>query len=408
MQEKKLVIHISVPVVAIYLLAVTFVLEMRSVWTSIPRFGRVNDLLVLMLVAGTLLYVLSRKNYHGHFLNGMITTAALCAYMFIYYFYDQYIFGLYPKPVLRTILRMCLICLLCFAMREEHKQKMYEALENIILVVAVVSLFFWVFGSLLGIIHSNGVEYTTWTISGTEVAINKYYNLYFETQVQNFFGLKIMRNSAIFTESPMSSFMFCYAMLVELFKKKQISYKKIALLIVAVMSTFSTTGYVIVIVALFIKYLFSKTHSKVTAVLRMAVIPVVLIGLVLFIEQLLQNKFESSSGSVRIDDFIAGFKAWMDHPLMGNGYSNSAAILQYMSTSRMNNTGFSNSLLQILAYGGLYLLVPYVGAAVYGLYKIVRRRDWNEFAFVMIFIVMFIFTVTSFQMISLFTFFSIV
>ena len=408
MQDKKLVVKISLPAVAIYLLAVTFVLEMRSVWTSIPRFGRLNDLLVIMLISGALLYILSRRNYHGHFLDGMITTAALCGYMFIYYFYDQYIFGVYPKLVMRTILRMCVICLLCFAMRDEHKQKMYEALQNIILVIAIVSLFFWVSGSLLGIIHPNGVEYTTWTLNGTEVPINKYFNLYFETQMQNFFGVKIIRNSAIFTESPMSSFMFCYALLVELFKKKHMSYKRTALFVVAVLSTFSTTGYVIVIVALFFKYMLSQTHSKVTAVLRMAVVPAVLIFLVLFIEQLLQRKFESSSGSIRIDDIIAGFKAWTDHPLMGNGYSNSASILQYMSTSRMNNTGFSNSLLQILAYGGLYLLVPYIAAAAYGIFKIVRRRDWNELAFVSIFLVMFIFTVTSFQMLSFFTLFSIV
>ena len=408
MHERKLVIKVSVPVVAIYLLAMTFVIEMRSVWTSIPRLSRINDLLVIMLVGGALLYVLSRKNYHGHFLNGIITTAALCGYMFIYYFYDQYIYGLYPRLVMRTILRMCVICLLCFAMREEHKQKMFEAIENIVLIIAVVSLAFWFSGSLLGIIKPSGVEYTTWTISGTEVAINKYYNLYFETQIQNFFGLKIVRNSAIFTESPMSSFMFCYALLVELFKKKHTDYKQVGLLLLAVLSSFSTTGYVIVIAALFIKYMLTQTHNRVAAVLRMAVVPVVLIGLVLFIEQLLENKFESSSGSVRLDDFVAGFNAWMDHPIMGNGYSNSAAILQYMSTNRMNNTGFSNSLMQILSYGGLYLLAPYVGAAAYGIYKIVRRRDWNELAFVVIFLVMFVFTVTSFQMLSFFTFFSIV
>ena len=58
MQEKKLMINVSVPVVAVYILAVTFVFEMRSVWTTIPRFGMINNLLLLSLVVGTLLYVL--------------------------------------------------------------------------------------------------------------------------------------------------------------------------------------------------------------------------------------------------------------------------------------------------------------------------------------------------------------
>ncbi len=130
--------------------------------------------------------------------------------------------------------------------------------------------------------------------------------------------------------------------------------------------------------------------------------------MIIVVEQLLETKMDSTSGSARMDDFVAGFKAWMDHPLMGNGFSNNSAILQYMSTYRIKNTGFSNSLMQILSYGGLYLLAPYVGAAVYGIYKIMRKRDWNELAFTVLFIVMFVFTVTSFQMLSIFTFFSIV
>ena len=406
MQEKKLMINVSVPVVAVYILAVTFVFEMRSVWTTIPRFGMINNLLLLSLVVGTLLYVLSRKNYHGHFLNGIITTVGLAGYFFIYYFYDQYIYGYSSELLLKIILRLCCICLLCFAMREEHKQKLFETVENIVLIIASVSLFFWIFGSLLGVLNPSGIEYTTWIVDGRETAINKYYNLYFETQTQNFFGAKIMRNSAIFTEGPMCSFMFCYAIFIELFKKKHTDYKKIILLSIAVLSTFSTTGYVIVIAALFIKYMLTRTHNKLEFILRIVLIPVVLIAVVIVFEYLLESKLETTSGSTRIDDFVAGLCAWRDQPLMGNGFNNSTSIIQYMSTNRMNNTGLSNSLVQMLAYGGLYIIVPYVGASAYGIYKIARRRDWNEFAFVIMFIIMFIFTITSFQMLSMFSFFS--
>ena len=408
MRDNQLVIRVSVPQMALYMLAVIFVLEMRSVWTSITRFNRVNEILILAMVAVATLFILSRKQYTRHFINGIITSAVLCGYMFVYYFYDQYIYGAYSRLILRTILRMCVVCLLCFAMTEEHKRRLFEMIENVIVVIAVVSLVFWLTGSVMGIIHPNGIEYTVWSIDGSEVAINKYYNIYFETQTQNFFGVRIVRNSAIFVESPMSSFMFCYGFLIELFKKKKTDVKKMAILTVAVLTTFSTTGYIVVIVALFIRYLLTRSHNQLTAVLRMAVIPVVLIAVIIVVEQLLETKMDSTSGSARMDDFVAGFKAWMDHPLMGNGFSNNSAILQYMSTYRIKNTGFSNSLMQILSYGGLYLLAPYVGAAVYGIYKIMRKRDWNELAFTVLFIVMFVFTVTSFQMLSIFTFFSIV
>jgi hypothetical protein len=401
MQEKKLSIKISPTILALYLLALTFVLDMRTVWTAIPKYGRFGDITTLMLLTGAAGYILFRKNYKRHFLNGVITTAALCAYLFIYYFFDEYKLGNFP----RVILRICVICLLCFAMREEHKKKLFEIMETIIIIIAVVSLAFWLAGSVAGVIHPNGIEYTTWSKDGSEVPINKYYHLYFETQVQDFFGFKVIRNSAIFNESPMSSFMFCFAMLVELFKKPKTDYKIVIFLAVCVATTFSTQGYVIVILALFIKYMFSKTHSSIAAVMRVAAVPVLLVILVIVADNLIQAKMDTSSGAARFDDFAAGFKAWMDHPIMGNGYNNTMSYTQYMSTYRMKNTGFSNSLMQLLAFGGIYLFVPYVGSIAYGIFKIVRKRDWNELAFVSLFVVLFVFTITTFQMLSLYTFF---
>ena len=82
MQEKKLVINFSVPLAAVYLLAVTFVFEMRSVWTAMPKYSRINDLLLLLLVVATVAYVFSRKQYTGHFLNGIITTVVLSSARF--------------------------------------------------------------------------------------------------------------------------------------------------------------------------------------------------------------------------------------------------------------------------------------------------------------------------------------
>ncbi len=406
MYDRKLVVNVSVPVVGLYLLAITYVIDLRTVWTAMPKYGRIADLLTGLLLVGAGTYILSRKNYQRHFLNGIITSVALLVYLFLYYLRDNFIYGVYSQLVVRLILRMCVICLVCFAMRDEHKQKLYEIIENIILVIAVISLVFWVAGSLLGILHPNGVEYTTWSNDGSEVAINKYYNLYFETQVQNFGGVSIVRNSSIFTEAPMASFMFGLALLVELFKKKDTDYKKAVLLIIAVVSTFSTTGYVVVIAAVFMKYLLSQSHNRVYSVIRMAVIPVALIILVIVADRLLQSKLESTSGSTRIDDFSAGFRAWMDHPFMGNGYYNNS-YMQYMSTYRMKNTGFSNSLMQMLAYGGLYLLLPFAGSAAYGIFKLVRKKDWNELTFVVLFLLMFIFTVVTFQMLPLYFFLSL-
>ncbi len=405
MQEKEFVIKFSVPMAAIYLLAVTLILDMRSVWTSMPKYSRINDLLLLMLVAVTVVYVFSRKQYTGHFLNGIITTVVLCAYLFIYYFYDEYKAESFPKMVLR----FCAICLLCFAMREEHKQKLYEIIEKMIVVIAVVSLSFWLLGSVLGIIKPSGIEFTIWSSTdGSEVPINNYFHLYFETQYQRFFDTTLMRNSAIFTEAPMSSFMFCFAFLVELFKKKQYNIKVCILLIVAIVTCISTTGYVVVVAAIFLKYVISNAgRNSLSSVLKLAIAPFVLIIIFLVMEYVFESKLQTTSGSLRVDDFVAGFKAWMLHPIMGNGYGNSNSYVYMMSTFRIDRKGFSNSLMQILAYGGLYLLAPYAGSFGLGAYRYFKKADWNNLVFICLFLIMFIFTITSFQMLPLFVFFSL-
>ena len=104
MQGKKLVIHFSAAMTAVYMLSVILVFEMRSIWTSMPKYSRINDLLLMALVGTTVLYILSRKHYTRHFLTGIITTLALCAYLFLYYFYDEYKAESFPKMVLRIIL----------------------------------------------------------------------------------------------------------------------------------------------------------------------------------------------------------------------------------------------------------------------------------------------------------------
>ena len=405
MQERKLTIRFSAPMAAVYLLAVTFVFEMRSVWTAMPRYSRINDLLLLALVGATVVYVFSRKQYTKHFINGIITTAVLCAYLFIYYFYDEYKAESFPKMVLR----ICTICLLCFALREEHKQKLYEVMEQIIIVISIVSLSFWLVGSILGIIQPSGVEYTIWSSTdGSEVPINTYYHLYFETQYQNIFGALIVRNSAIFTEAPMCSFMFCFAFLVELFKKKHYNVKICIFLLISIVTCISTTGYVVAIIAIFLKYIISNSGKHTAAsVIKLAIAPVVLIAIVLVMEYVLESKLQTASGSLRMDDFAAGFKAWMLHPIMGNGYGNSNSYVYMMSTFRIDRKGFSNSLMQILAYGGIYLFAPYAGSFGLGAYRYMKKADWNNLVFIALFMIMFIFTITSFQMLTLFVFFAL-
>lgn len=121
---------------------------------------------------------------------------------------------------------------------------------------------------------------------------------------------------------------------------------------------------------------------------------------------LLEQKLGTSSGSTRVDDFAAGYKAWMDAPLFGNGYGNSAAYKKYMSSFRRNNLGFSNSPMQVLAYGGIYLFFPYCVSVVRGFTRLIKGHLWNRMSFYIVFLYAFVITVCPFQMLTFYLFIS--
>ena len=124
-------------------------------------------------------------------------------------------------------------------------------------------------------------------------------------------------------------------------------------------------------------------------------LPVIVFALFIIINNLLTLKMNSFSGSVRLDDFSAGFKAWMVSPVFGNGYNNMKSIQQYMSSFRLNNMGFSNSPMLVLAYGGLYMAIPYMLAIYFSLKNCLENRQM--ICFVFLFLMMLIVTIVPFQ-----------
>lgn len=256
------------------------------------------------------------------------------------------------------------------------------------------------FGSTLNILHSTGYVYSTWTGNDTLKRVPTYYNLYFETQAIS----GIIRNTAIFTEAPMYNFHLCIALLVELFGKCKFSKAKLIILIVAVVTTISTTGWCMLIIALFGKYVSDENLKGFAKTIRIAVVPIALVVGIIVVKSFVLDKLGTSSGSTRMDDFAAGFKAWKEHPFFGAGYGNGDFVKQFMSSFRSNNQGFSNSPTHILYQGGIFLAIPYIYFAWKWLSTCIKRRDKQWFFFFACFIFLFTITITSFKFLTVFLF----
>ena len=398
-------VHLNWTTVFQYAFILCVILDFRSIWLytdSLTSVGRIVKLLMGLSVAGG---IISRKKLSfNRVLNCFAVIACLLAYWSLWYLADS----LKSGSMFTVLVQFMAIIVYCLIVEESVDDTM-QKYTNIVLVIAIVSLFFWVFGSLLRRIHSTGILYTTWTGNDELKRVSSYYGIYFETQADNFFGLglsRFYRNSAIFTEGPMASFVFSLAFLYEMLMREKLNWKRCLLFAGAVISTTSTTGVSALIIVVGLRYVFTKSRAKCGLSLKMILVPTAFVVALVMLSFLLEQKLGTVSGSIRVDDFVAGYHAWMDAPLFGNGYGNDDSIKQYMSSFRSYNQGFSNSPMQVLVYGGIYLFLPYCISAFMGIFNMARGKQWIRIAFYLVFLYEFIITMGPFQMLTFYLFVS--
>lgn len=283
-------------------------------------------------------------------------------------------------------------------------ERVLSRYEDLVILIAAASCFFWLLGSILGLIKPTGVYTSYWT--GKAVLIKHYYHLYYETQVtiRPIAGIHIIRNSAIFTEAPMAAMNFSLALAIELFLNKRISRKRAAILITAIASTFSTTGIVFVFTVLLIEgairyrhIIFQKENKRYLLISIFLLLIAAAFNGIIVISKLLTH-----SGFVRIDDIAVCLKAWKDHPFFGVGLRNDRAIQSYMKPWRAFNKGMSSAVFQILAQGGLYIAIPYYTAFILEIVKSVRAKNWNRVCFILLVFALLFVMIFTYQYITLF------
>ena len=181
-----------------YLIVISLILECRSVYNHLVGKAWISYAIVIMLAAGVLGALISQKIIYFN-KSRAIAFVTIAIYLLLYIFFNSYHWSSYLR---------CLLCLVIifiyylFCYRDGIPSILYKY-ENVILLISVISLFFWVFGILLGIIKPSGIIHTTWSGSSESAVFPSYFNIYFKSQRD---AEPFLRNSAIFTESPMFSF----------------------------------------------------------------------------------------------------------------------------------------------------------------------------------------------------------
>jgi len=269
----------------------------------------------------------------------------------------------------------------------------FRNLLNIITILAVVSLFFYIFGQVLAIIKPSAVIINRWTSSeDIKNYIDSYYNLHYYTQYIIIGGIKLARNSGIFTETPMFALILSIGLIIEMFISEKHSLIKRIILVVAIATTLSTTAIIAALIAFFFKYI-SKNNNKLASQSKIIMFPIFVLIICFIGAFFMKDKMSTTSYSIRVDDYVACIKAWTNHPILGNGLFETTNIVKYMGSFRGTNQGLANSLFTLLAQGGIYFVIIYLIPVLNSIKYAVVVKNKNLLCFIMVMFVLFFTTI---------------
>ena len=260
--------------------------------------------------------------------------------------------------------------------------------SDVVFVISIISLFFWTFGSLMGLIEANLWIPNDW--AGPRM-IPSYYGLYFETQEAGFMGEHFLRNTGIFNEAPMYNMILCFAFSIEYFMKDKRNGMRIIIYLLTILSTLSTTGlfYILIVIS----------YKKITWLWKKNKL-VLLFGSVVFLflfilisSILLDSKMENGGeGSVtrRSEDIFMCLNVGLENPLIGVGLFHDSNL----------EWGTSNSLFTLFAHGGIYVLSMYMFSLL--LIPLYYLKSRNDAKVLFGYFILFTFTITLYNFLTIF------
>ena len=368
-----------------YSVALLIILECNTVY-----FWNINQnfFITEMLIAFTLfLFIYNLMIYRLH--NKLYLNKKSILFLFLYYAYILF-FMVLTKTKDGSFIKLFIIIypllVLMYSQKNFKKQLIIEKFPDIVVILAIISIVFWILGPLTKVLNPTGYMYIDW---GEVRRIPSYFGIHFYTQSAGLFGKLVVRNTGIFTEGPMYSLILTIALITEVFITKRKSPKVILILLITIFTTISTSGIVLGIVVLFLDFIITKNKGNVVKSLKLMILPFVLLSIILIIGYFIGVKRTSFSYYTRMDDYVASFKAWKQHLVLGNGFKNEDSIIKFMSRARKKNTGLSNSILVVLALDGIYLSIAYFVPFIKAFANSIKNKNVRVFIFTTMVLILF-------------------
>lgn len=255
------------------------------------------------------------------------------------------------------------------------KLEIFKCFVDWMAVISWITFIFWGFSSL-GLLKPSGMFDVDW---GVKIGLYNYHNLYYSSPQQyiDWIGHGIRRNIGIFVEGPMFMLTLILALLFCLIIEKEYRIKKwkIVGIVLALVSTTSVTGYIFLILIIGMRMIQKNRRMSNRIIIGSFAVVLGVIGIYIFVRM----KSDTASFLIRLDDYMAGLKAWISSPIIGIGYENDSVLKSFMSASRLFNTGFSNTIFSVLAYGGVIFVIPFMLPVIRGIYVAKKQKNSKLF-----------------------------
>ena len=245
--------------------------------------------------------------------------------------------------------------------KEEIKDLLIKFVK-IVLAISIISLFFWLFGSVLNIIKPTNEIKIVWGRPYT--TIDNYIYIYFDSkQVQMWLTkFPLVRNMGIFGESPMYAFILLSALLINntiCFRNRKENYIVSLIILITIISTISVTGIICSIIILLIK---TKDILNYKAINKIKIIiPIILILFIPIFIFFISKKMKATSSINRTHDLINGINSFIKDPIIGKGINHQRDF----EDNPINGYGYSNTIIPILTDGGILLFLLYITPIIF-------------------------------------------
>ena len=355
-----------------YILTFTIIAECNSlfVFSENYRQAPVSTVFLFLTIGliGILLALYSHKSVEdikNSFRRYLPFFAVLYAAILAFGAINVRVYGGYAQ-IREYVLYFCILLpLLCFLFRvQRNAGKPYVLFlkhSDIICGVAAINLVVYLTVILHPGITWANITLSRWSNLGYLRSFHNFLNCCNVelVQIRDIMGFSVYRNQGFFPEPLMFVIPLLTALSTEMYLRKKGERKlwKWCVLSFVVISTQATLGIMLLIALCGVKVLAaSDTPNRKRMMLPVMAFVVGACTLLFVQKSELSGDSAFSSLAVHIEDYKLAFKAFLQHPFIGNGYQNEGAIRAFMTQERITrNTGLSNSVAVILAEGGIFL-----------------------------------------------------